>query len=287
MKLALGLLLLAFSWSSESLAQAAAAAPSAATEAQPSETTSRVDAERARDLGRTGLDAYGQGDFERALDLFRKAEALAHSPVFQLYAARSLRQLGQLEKARAEFEAILATTPSEGAPDAWLRARSSAEDELAALPSATSEKPETTSKGFDADGHVVSVATGEMPPPGSHPEPAPRQSFWTRATPAKRGAMVAFGVGAVGLVFSAITGGMAIAESMAIKANCVDNVCPAEDRPRAEYATDLANLATIGGGVALAGGVTGLVLWLVPDGRHTAALGVRVAGPSLRFEGRF
>ena len=287
MKLALGLLLLAFSWSSESLAQAAADAPSAATEAQPSETTSRADAERARDLGRTGLDAYGQGDFERALDLFRKAEALAHSPVFQLYAARSLRQLGQLEKARAEFEAILATTPSEGAPDAWLRARSSAEDELAALPSPTSQEPPKTEgdKSFDADGHVVSVATGEMPPPGSHPEPAPKQSFWKRATPAKRGAMVAFGVGAVGLVFSAITGGMAVAESMAIKANCVDNVCPAEDRPRAEYATDLANLATIGAGVALAGGVTGAVLWFLPH--RDGGVAVSVAGPSLRIEGRF
>jgi hypothetical protein len=281
---ALGVFLLLTAWSSGALAQVAAEEKAATQKGAVSPRVTE-DAERARDLGRAGLDAYGQGDFARALDLFQKAEALAHSPVFQLYAARSLRELGKLDEARAEFETILATTPSEGAPEAWLRARSSAEDELAALPSPTSENPETTSQDFDADGHVVSVATAEMPPPDSHPEPAPRQSFWKRATPAKRGAMVAFGVGALGLVFAAVTGGIAMAESAAIKDRCMNNVCPPEELPRVEYATQMANLATVGAGVALAGGVTGAVLWFLPERDRGIALSV--AGPSLRIEGRF
>lgn len=284
MKRALGVLLMALCWSAAGFAQTAARAESTPPGEQEGSAT-QADAERARDLGHAGLNAYGQGDFERALDLFHEAEALAHSPVFRLYAARCLLALERTEEGRAELEAILATTPSEGVPDAWLRARRSAEDELAALPTSTSDVPSDAPADFDADGRVVSIVNAEALPPSPPPAPAPAHSFWNRATPEQRGAFVAFGVGAVGLVFSAITGGIALAETAAIKANCMNNVCPPEDLPRAEYATQMANLATVGASVALAGGVTGTVLWLLPG--HDRGVALSVAGPSLRLEGRF
>lgn len=256
----------------------------------PSSSTSvpSSPAEQARELGRAGLSAYGQANFEAALGHFRAAEALAHSPVFQLYAARSLLRLGKVDEARMELERIVATTPSEGAPSAWLRARGEAETELAALAQTTpGGEPLTGTDGFDADGHVVSVAEGEVKMPTWHPEPTPRASAWMRATPNQRGAVVAFGIGALGLVFSAITGGLAIAETAAVKANCTGTVCREEDLPRVHYATQLANLATVGCAVALAGGATGAVLWLWPNEQGSAQVEVGVAGPSLRLATHF
>jgi tetratricopeptide (TPR) repeat protein len=246
-------------------------------------------ASRARDLGRAGLSAYGQADFEAALGHFRAAEALAHSPVFQLYAARSLLRLDRVDEARAELETILTTAPEENAPSAWLRARREAADELLALANVAPE-PVPNDQGdddFDADGRVRRVAEGEVTMPTWHPEPAPRPSAWMRASPNQRGAVVAFGVGALGLVFSAITGGMAIAETAAVKANCIGAVCREEDLPRAVYATQLANLATVGAVVAVTGGATGAVLWVLPDAKGTTRLEVGVAGPALRLAAHF
>jgi len=291
-------------WASPAAAQEAGAPPStdgaasgsatraeAESERTPAPARTPTSAEQARDLGRAGLSAYGQADFETALDHFRRAETLVHSPVFQLYAARSLLRLGKVDEARAELERILAATPAAGAPEAWLRARREAADELLALSSAAPvtapRGPSDSADDFDADGHIVRVAQGVAKAPPKSPAPTAQPSPWLRQAPHRRAALVAFGVGALGLVFSAVTGGLAIAESAAVKANCDGSVCREEDLPRAQKAVVLANLATVGGVVALTGGATGTVLWLLSDAAGTPRVQVGVAGPSLRLAAHF
>jgi tetratricopeptide (TPR) repeat protein len=53
-------------------------------------------AQRANDLAKEGKAKYDQGDWAGALALFESAEAVAHSPVLLLYAARCQRNLGRL-----------------------------------------------------------------------------------------------------------------------------------------------------------------------------------------------
>ncbi len=67
--------------------------------------TAQTDSERAsaRAAAIAGGEAFQAGDFKRSLDLFRRAESLPHSPVHELYAARSLVRLGRLVEAREQY----------------------------------------------------------------------------------------------------------------------------------------------------------------------------------------
>lgn len=77
------------------------------------------------------------------------------------------------------------------------------------------------------------------------------------------GAVVAGGLGLVGLVVGGVTGGMVFAKKGEVDDGCVDNVCTAEGWAAADDGKSLAMVSNVGfavGGVALAGGV---VLWLL------------------------
>jgi len=247
-------------------------------------------AEQAREFGRAGLLAYGQFEFELALGHFERAEELMHSPVFQLYAARCLASLGRVPEARSLLERITREALPTQAPEAWQRAQSEAEHELAALTTAPAEPnahaPEP-SPPFDVDGRVTQTASGESAPsPPELESPAPK-GLWARATPNQRGAVVAFGVGAAGVVLTVVTGALAIAEAAAVKENCVGTSCRPEDLPRAQHAETLANLATVGGTIALAGGVTGALLLWLPDAARPSQVTLAVSGASLRLSASF
>jgi hypothetical protein len=88
---------------------------------------------RALALGREALELYGKSDFSAAFEKFRAADRAAHSPVFVLYMARSLRSAGKLLAARELFAGLLAEPLPASAPEPWQRARDDAARELASL----------------------------------------------------------------------------------------------------------------------------------------------------------
>jgi hypothetical protein len=61
---------------------------------------SEEDRANARAAAGAGADAFDAGNFQKSADYFERAESLVHSPVHQWYIARSIKELGQLVKAR-------------------------------------------------------------------------------------------------------------------------------------------------------------------------------------------
>ncbi len=87
----------------------------------------------ARTTGHEALAAYAEGSYERALELFTRAHALAHSPVFCLYQARAEMHLGRLLEARSRYDLCLQETTDSKQPSAWTRALENAAKERAEL----------------------------------------------------------------------------------------------------------------------------------------------------------
>lgn len=54
----------------------------------------------ARAAANAGADAFEAGNFEKAIDLFQRAESVIHSPVHELYIARSMVKVGRFVEAR-------------------------------------------------------------------------------------------------------------------------------------------------------------------------------------------
>lgn len=97
------------------------------------DTSRTSDDASALSLGHAGLAHFSEGRFSEALDAFSRAEARMHSPVFVLYQARALKELGLLLEARRVYHAG-ASEDFEGAPpDAWVRARADALREMREL----------------------------------------------------------------------------------------------------------------------------------------------------------
>ena len=89
--------------------------------------------QQAVELGRVALDAFERGDFASAYDGFARAEALAHSPVFVTYMARSQQKLGRWLEARALYRTVVEHDASDDDPTPWQAARKEARQELDAL----------------------------------------------------------------------------------------------------------------------------------------------------------
>ncbi len=159
-----------------------------------------------------------------------------------------------------------------------------------------------TAPGWVAASQVVELSEGEKktvelsltplrsptgPPPSVNPPPDPapigsaRPPGDTSATsqgPLWPG-IAALGVGAVGLGFGAVTGGLALTKANAIKDNCVDNHCLREDEQEDSSARSLATMSTVGlvlGGVFSAAGVV-LLVWR-PGGGGADSDRVSLAG---------
>jgi hypothetical protein len=88
---------------------------------------------KAIEKGREGVALYEQGKWQEALERFNEADRLYHSPVFALYSARSLRNLGRLLEARAVLRRLVDEKLDGAAPDAWKEAQGDARAELSAL----------------------------------------------------------------------------------------------------------------------------------------------------------
>lgn len=100
--------------------------------AQPADPAPNA-ADLAIQKGRSGVELYQRGEWEKALSLFREADALYHSPVLVLYAARSQRNLGNLMEANSLYQAVTKEAMGETAPTTWRQAQIDGAAELTAL----------------------------------------------------------------------------------------------------------------------------------------------------------
>lgn len=76
--------------------------------------------------GNVGVGLYESQHWADALRAFEEADTLYHSPVFVLYEARCLSNLGRLIEARAHYRAVEADPLPEEAPKVWVDAKSDA-----------------------------------------------------------------------------------------------------------------------------------------------------------------
>jgi hypothetical protein len=116
----------------------------------------------ARSAAEAGVQAYRDGKYQEALDLFKRAESLFHAPPHLLYIARAEEKLGHLVAAKEAYNKIVREPLAASAPPAFASARKDAETELAALgPRVPVMTVLVTGNG--ANGAVVTVDGTELP----------------------------------------------------------------------------------------------------------------------------
>ena len=133
------------SWRAVAVAVALACALEALS--APSIAQSASASQRSIEKANAALVLYEEGKWDEALGLFREADALYHSPVYTLYAARSLKGAGRWLEARREYEQVSGESLPDGGPEAWSKAQAEARTELAEL-------------GRDMPSVIVEVAGG-------------------------------------------------------------------------------------------------------------------------------
>ena len=123
--------------------------------------------------GREGMALYERGDFKGALALFREADALYHSPVLTLYAARSQRKLKKLLDAKALYQALANERIDEDAHESWKKAHDDGAMELREL-EAEIPRANVVVRGAAGpvrlwiDGHETSLRGSIELDPGDH-----------------------------------------------------------------------------------------------------------------------
>ena len=314
-----------------SLAQPAWAETPPAEPPVPAEET-----ERALAAGHAALAAYESREWSRALEQFRVADRLAHSPVFTLYMARCERNLGRLVAAQRLFNQVLAEPPTSDAPQAWKRAAEDAKREREALVARIPKlvvqvrgaPPERTTIALDGrtlsreeletpiavdpgdhtvvaqvkgrkertrvrvlegsgDTTVVVDFGGPVAAPGDNVR-APRSKTSTKPPDAGDSGppvapIVAFGVGAAGIVTGSILGLLAANRASEIKDRCQGSLClesDADDGATAKRLADASTIAFVIGGIGLG---TGAVLVLLPGDEASRA----PSGAVVHVRGRF
>lgn len=83
----------------------------------------------ARTLATEGAQAFNEGRFKDAVDLFSKAESLVHAPPHLLFMARAHAKLGQFVRAREAYLKIVKEQLPPNAPQAFRDAQASADEE--------------------------------------------------------------------------------------------------------------------------------------------------------------
>ena len=134
---------------------------SAPSRADPAKSAG--DAALAVEIGNEGIASFEQGRWLDALERFRKAEAHYHSPVFSLYAARSLRNAGRLLEARDAFRQLAFETLPASAPTIWKQAQNDGRNELTAL---EAEIPSATISVAGGSANTVLLLDGRLAHPG-------------------------------------------------------------------------------------------------------------------------
>lgn len=236
----------------------AVAALAALTLAAPSALAQEsAEDERARLHFEAGRSYYEEGNYEEALDEFRRAYTLSNRPVLLMNIAHCQERLGQWAEAAESLEQFIATMPpnAEERPTLQRRIenlRARAAQHGTTEPDATSTPAPTTSATGASDGLLVP-------------------------------SLVAFGVGGAGLIAWGILGGLALGEESTIAAGCgaTRSCTPAE----VQAMDDLALGSDISLGIGLAGILAGVILIVVdpPRGATTEAASIQVLPTGDRY----
>lgn len=96
----------------------------------PAHAQSAEEISGARALAKQGFQAYQAEDWQKAYDLFKRAESLYHAPPHLLYMARASEKLGNLVEARELYNRILREELSSNAPDVFVEAKQNAAKEI-------------------------------------------------------------------------------------------------------------------------------------------------------------
>jgi len=153
--------------------------------------------------------------------------------------------------------------------------------------SAEGYKPgETTfsvAEGKDAEAKIVleklpdAVVAGPVGPQ-TGPTTGPGADTGAKSgSPNKTLALVAFGVGGVGLVAGAITGVIAMGKHSDLESACKEGTCPGNQQDAVDSYQTMGLLSTIGFIVAGVGGATGALLWFTAPKETASAGGSRYA----------
>lgn len=97
----------------------------------PSSAWAQTDEQRAgaRTLATEGAQAFNEGRFKDAVELFSKAESLVHAPPHLLFIARAHAKLGQFVRAREAYMKVIKEQLPSNAPQAFRDAQAAAEEE--------------------------------------------------------------------------------------------------------------------------------------------------------------
>jgi hypothetical protein len=208
--------------------------------------------------------------------------------------------LEAIEAARADKKALWARLPLvelvvSGPPAATVRGYLDGHPfELAKLDAPLPLDPgehhfEVMAPGHERAKRVVHVVEGqrlrlEIPLPAidaPHRAPLPSASRWVPLA-------VSFGVGVAGLAVGAVTGIVSATEASRVDEGCVDDSCLPSDEGRADAASTLGTISTVGflvGGAGVAVGVGLLLFQSPPDDSPRSSL--RVGPGSLSFRTAF
>jgi hypothetical protein len=100
-------------------------------------------------------------------------------------------------------------------------------------------------------------------------------------------AIVAFGVGAAGLVFGGVTGLVAMGKHSDLEKECTDAKCPSTAQSDVDSFHTMATLSTIGFIVGGVGAAAGAVLWFAGPKKEVQVTSSRRATPSLEWHPYF
>lgn len=87
----------------------------------------------AREAANAGADAFDAGNYERAVELFTRAEELFHAPPHLLFKARALEKLGRLVEAREAYLKLVREKLPADAPRPFKDAQAAGAEELRAV----------------------------------------------------------------------------------------------------------------------------------------------------------
>lgn len=116
----------------------------------------------ARALAEQAVEAFNDGQYERAIDLFRRAETLVHSPGHWLYMGRAYAKLGRLVLAQEALLKAAREPLNDSSPDAFRIAVADASSELEALKPRIA-KVTVTLSGVEPSNASVTVDGAQVP----------------------------------------------------------------------------------------------------------------------------
>jgi hypothetical protein len=133
---------------------------------------------------------------------------------------------------------------------------------------------------------VVSPPPVPPPPPPATAPPAPPPAITHPGTALRTTGWIAVGVGAAGVAFGAIMGGVALGENSSLDGVCTGNVCPASSRSAVDRYRTNRELSTAGIWVGGAVAATGSILLLLAP-RQGVGVSAWIGPASVGLAGRY